>query len=70
MTYIVVSAANGRSYYLAKSRIGGGYSTIATFLNEGLAKDTAVALNAGIERSLEMAHGIKNTPKLVKGGRR
>ena len=64
MNYIVVSAANGRSYYLAKSRIGGGYSTIATFLNEGIAKETAALLNHPPYK-IEVA-----APKLVKGGRR
>lgn len=44
--YIIVTSPNGRSYYLAKSRIGGGYSTVATFMNEGLAKETADVLNA------------------------
>jgi hypothetical protein len=45
MTYIVVTAQNGRSHYLAKSRIGGGYTTIATFQNEQMARETAALLN-------------------------
>lgn len=43
--YIVVGSQNGKSYYLAKRRIGGGFSTIATFQNEGMAKETCDLLN-------------------------
>lgn len=49
MTYIVVTAQNGRSHYLAKQRIGGGYSTIATFQNEQMARETADLLNNRFE---------------------
>lgn len=45
MGYIVVTSANGRSFYLAKSRIGGDYTTIATFLQESAARETADLLN-------------------------
>jgi hypothetical protein len=47
MTYVVVISANGKSYQLAKQRIGtkGEYSVIATFLCEGMAKKTAEILN-------------------------
>lgn len=45
MKYITVLAPNGKSAYLAKARIGGGYTTLATFLNEETAKKTAAILN-------------------------
>lgn len=47
MKYIVVTSQNGRSYYLAKQKIGGAgaYVTIATFLSEETAKKTAEILN-------------------------
>lgn len=43
--YTIVTSPNGRSFYLAKERIGGGYAVVATFLAEGLAKQTAEILN-------------------------
>lgn len=58
MTYIVVTAQNGRSHYLAKQRIGGGYTTIATFQNEQMARETAALLNASEVRSVK-SHGRK-----------
>lgn len=45
MMYTVVTSSNGKSYYLCREKIGGGYNTIATFLNEQLAKETAAILN-------------------------
>lgn len=45
MKYVTVLSPNGKSTYLAKERIGGGYTTIATFLNEDTAKKTAAILN-------------------------
>lgn len=45
MKYITVLAPNGKSAYLAKERIGGGYTTLATFLSEDTAKKTAAILN-------------------------
>jgi len=46
MKYIVVASANGRSFYLAKQKIGSAaYTTIATFMNEETAKKTAAVLN-------------------------
>jgi hypothetical protein len=46
MRYIVVASANGRSFYLAKQRIGSeDYITIATFTDEVNAKKTAAAMN-------------------------
>lgn len=55
--YIVVTSQNSKSYYLAKERIGGGYTTIATFTHESAAKDTAALLNNRFE-----------PPRLVKLG--
>ena len=46
MRYIVVASANGRSFYLAKQRIGDeDYIIIATFTDEVNAKKTAAAMN-------------------------
>jgi hypothetical protein len=45
MKYITVLSPNGKSCYLAKERIGGGYTTLATFLSEDTAKKTAKVLN-------------------------
>lgn len=65
--YTTVASANGRSFYLAKQRVGGvGYSIIATFTNEQMAKDTAALLN----NALALENGKALLPKLVKGARR
>lgn len=51
MKYIVVTSPNGRSFYLAKEKIGGGaYTTIATFQSEETAKKTAALINASKEK--------------------
>jgi len=69
MNYIVVSAANNRSFYLAKQRIGGaGYATIATFLNEQMAKDTAALLNQAAAPANSFGEAFVS--KVIKGGRR
>jgi hypothetical protein len=47
MRYIVAASANGRSFHLAKQKIGSeAYITIATFTNEDAAKKTAAVMNA------------------------
>ena len=46
MKYIVITAQNRKSHYLARQKIGGGYGVIATFLEEGTAKHTAELLNS------------------------
>lgn len=51
MKYITVASPNGRSFYLAKMKIGGGYVAIATFLNENTAQKTAKVLNEMKERA-------------------
>lgn len=65
-SYIVVTSQNGKSYYLAKQRIGNaGFSTIATFINEQMARDTAALLNNRFDPP-----SLSEVPKLVKGARR
>lgn len=67
MNYIVVTSQNGKSYFLAKPRIGGGYFTIATFQNEGVAKETAELLNMSAALDREVKFPVR---KVVKGGRK
>lgn len=44
--YITVTSANGRSYYLAKQRVGlEEYVVIATFTNEPQCRETASVMN-------------------------
>jgi hypothetical protein len=44
--YITVTSANGRSYYLAKQRVGlEEYVVIATFTSEPQCRETADAMN-------------------------
>ena len=66
MKYITVLAPNGKSAYLAKARIGGGYTTLATFLNEETAKKTAAILNRHRSEDQE----IENTVSKIVEKRR
>lgn len=44
--YITVTSANGRSYYLAKQRIGQpDYIVVATFTSEPQCRETAAVMN-------------------------
>lgn len=44
--YITVTSANGRSYYLAKQRVGlKEYIVIATFTSESQCRETAAVMN-------------------------
>lgn len=44
--YITVTSANGRSYYLAKQRVGiKEYVVIATFTSESQCRETAAVMN-------------------------
>lgn len=76
MSYIVVTSPNGRSHYLAKQKIGGGsYTTVATFLNEQMARDTARVLNQFDLNQTDLVDewrkGFeKPQPQIIKGGRR
>lgn len=66
MKYITVLAPNGKSAYLAKERIGGGYTTLATFLSEDTAKKTAAILNRHRSEDQE----IENTVSKIVEKRR
>ena len=44
--YITVTSPNGRSYYLAKQRVGSNdYIVVATFTSEPQCRETAAAMN-------------------------
>ena len=45
MKYITITSTNGRNFYLARQRIGGGYNTLATFKNEIEAKHICEVMN-------------------------
>ena len=50
--YITVTSANGRSFYLAKQRIGvEGYTVVATFTSEASCQETAAVMNKQFDLS-------------------
>jgi hypothetical protein len=63
MRYIVVASANGRSFHLAKQKIGSeAYTTIATFTNEDTAKKTAAVMNADDQKPKARIRTLKEKP--------
>lgn len=49
--YITVTSANGRSFYLAKERIGvEGYTVVATFTSEASCQETAKVMNLAFDQ--------------------
>lgn len=67
MKFIVVAAQNNRSYYLAREKIGGGYTVIASFMEEQTAKETAALLNSDKDFKAKVAKLGKPEPAFRKG---